>query len=313
MPLLRSMKFAVLFVVLLIGGDRLLSEAILLVVDASPDRFIQIYSKSYAADVIVLGDSRADRHFPAARLSQVLDAEVMNLGIGGLSMTVSELLLSDYLDGGRVPERVVVELNSLLVRPDHIGDMHFFGLYSKRIREHTRQSEPKLYRGSQLLRLLYFNSGMFYRVLFSHIQPESDRLHSAAMSEAAVERLRQESTKTYRLRQKNLAALRRIGELSEQYGFKLELLVAPYFPVFEDRRQIRAIQSWLDQVREAMGPALPVRDYSSLLKERRYFRDSVHLNAAGVRLFVDRLIADGVFGADAAADSEVGDRWRQSF
>ena len=214
MQMANALKLTALFLVLLVVGDRVLATVGRFVVDGSPDRFVRIYSKSYDADVIVLGDSRADRHFPANRLSRALGVEVMNLGIGAESMVLAEILLSDYLDQGRTPDRVLIEVNCLVVAPERVGDMHFFGLYSDRIREHVRRSQPNVYFASKLLRLVHYNSGMFYRALFAHINPKADRLHAAAISEAAVERLRREPPRTFRIYDENIAALKRIAAMS---------------------------------------------------------------------------------------------------
>lgn len=310
---LKSVLWCGLFVGALVVGDRLLAAVGELVVARSPDRFVQVYSDTHAADVLVFGNSRADRHFPATRLSKTLEQEVVNLGIGAESMALAEVLLRDYLDRGRAPNLIIIEITCLMANPERVGDMHFLGLFSDRIRDLTRTSRPPIYVASQFLRLTHFNSGMFYRALYAHLRPRADRLHAASIGAAALRQLREEPQRALRAHPANLAALERIVALAADRGVRLELVVAPYLAIFEDRRRLEAVQNWVEDVHVQLGTDVSIRDYSELLSEPRYFRDSVHLNAAGVRQFIDRLITDGVFGADAEESERRADRWRESW
>ena len=103
----RVVTFLLLFVPALFVGDRILGELCAWLVSKSNDRYVEVYEGRAKAEVLVIGNSRADNHFPPQMMSALLGERVVNLGLGGVSGMLAEVLLVDYVENNDPPKLLV--------------------------------------------------------------------------------------------------------------------------------------------------------------------------------------------------------------
>ena len=289
----KAILITVAFLCALIAGDRVISWGLRTAMSYSQNRFVDLYQGRFTPGVLVLGNSRSDRHFPAPQVAEISGVDVANLGLGGESTMLSEALLYDYVDRVGKPQLLIVEASNLSVAPDNMGDMRLFGTYSERIRELTRQWKPKLYYTSALFNLFQLNNEMFFRVMLAIVRKERDRRHFAVIPDVMVERLRTEKARPIDLREANRNALLRILKYTEERDIPTRVIVTPYLDVRNSEVEAFTAE-FVSESQQALG-RLKVWDYSKALPDREHFRDRVHLNAKGVDALLSKLKTDGFF------------------
>ena len=60
----HALLILIVFISILWGGDKLLSLMLQEALSFSEDRFIKLYESKYSDSAVIIGNSRADRHFP---------------------------------------------------------------------------------------------------------------------------------------------------------------------------------------------------------------------------------------------------------
>jgi len=289
----QALKIGLLFLVALFASDRLIAFGLKHAVDHSQDRFVRMYTGRARADILILGNSRADRHFPPRRLEALLPGKrVVNLGLGGISTTLSEALLLDFIERNGPPKTLVLALGGLNVDPASVGDMRLFGVYSNRIRAVTRHHDPKLYVAGTLFRLFRFNNEMFLRVLLGIVKEEKDRTLKAPIPSRLVERLRRRTPDPVHAFPENLESLRHIIDCCDRNGIVFVPVITPVLEVNTPPN----FGEWRREVGRTIGGRAAIRDYSTLVSDPALFHDASHLNADGVDVLLARMIRDGTFG-----------------
>ena len=75
-------------------------------------------------------------------MAKKLDVRVVNLGFGGVSTVMSEVLLRDYVERNGRPRLLVVEPTCLTVSADEVGDMGLFTIFSERLNQLVKERNP---------------------------------------------------------------------------------------------------------------------------------------------------------------------------
>jgi len=298
----RLAVLAVVFASVVLVGDRALSFILEKAVAASHNRHVSMYTGKAGGDVLVVGNSRADRHFPPRMIHDLTDLSVVNVGLGGVSMRMSEILVKDYLDRYPPPKLLVVEASNLGADPGEIGDMRLFMIYSERIRLLERELRPHLYYVGEVFHLFRFNNFMFVRTLYELRERQSDRLHRGVISDAVLERLaRSEGVIEEELPEphpENVEAFQRLLAYAAELDIPTRAVVTPYLHL-PDRDRTTRYQWLTDEIDAVAGPERRVWDYSHAVEDTAGFRDPVHLNAQGVEMMLRTMMDDGFFESSA--------------
>ncbi|MGH7670858.1 MAG: hypothetical protein ACRENQ_15335, partial [Gemmatimonadaceae bacterium] len=154
-----------------------------------------------------------------------------------------------------------------------------------------REFYPKIAAACRVSRLIAFNNELFLRSLYYFRSTDQDwinRNHIAAALLASVDTMHPVALA---LPPQNVAALVRAVNRARRDGIAVELVVTPFLPSY--RAKLANFPQWKASLQESLGA--PILDYSSAVSDDRDFADRLHLNFAGSRAFLDRLVADGVF------------------
>lgn len=280
---------------LVLLGDRLAAMALQSLLAQSSNRFVRIYAEPLARPVVVLGNSRADRHFPPAALQRMLDRPVLNLGLGGVSTAASETLLRDIVERHGPPSLVLVEPTGSAVEAGALADLRLLAVFSPRFAAVLDRTAPWDGRAGRLFHLYRFNSPMLIRVLAGIGRGAPDRQLNARLDAAALASLSGRRPEPLSLDPANLAALDRIVALGRREGFPVRLVVTPYLAGHAPEN----LSQWLSDLRQRYGDRAPLADYTGLLRRPELFSDRLHMNRDGVAVLLRRMREDGTLGLPA--------------
>lgn len=291
------LRLAALAILVFLAGDRLIAAGLGWLVLQSPDRFVSVYRDAAPADVVVLGNSRVDRHFDPGMIRDRTGLEIVNLGIGLNSVALSEVLLADYLERHPKPQSIVLEVTHLQV-PVSTGELKLLTAFSANMRAFLREVSPRLYYAGEVSHLFRLNSDLFFRALYSLLAGDEARLFPAEPG-AIIAEEKLDAPERMIIAEGNGEALARIAAMAREEGIRLVLVVAPYYPDFLAR--IENMDAFVAEVEAIAGQS--VIDLSGLPVGRDDFYDLTHLDAAGVGLFIDALLAADPLTASPAAPS----------
>ncbi len=288
----KVLKFATIFIALLFFGDRLGAWCLQKLVARSQDRYVAMYEGRAKADILVLGNSRADNHFPPQMMNRALGVTTVNLGLGGVSAKLSEALMEDFIERNGTPKLIVVEATVLEVDPATIGDMMIFTSYSRRIAALLKEGMPRLFYTMRVFNLFQYNNEMLWRIVYHVWNPPFDRVHRGTMTPALLEQIRKRSVHLPN-HADNDAALRRMLDYAQQRGVPVRIVIAPFLK--DQFVKFTNFESWKAQV-ERLAPGQKIWDYSRSFDDPALFRDSVHMNTEGTKQLLQVMIDDGFYG-----------------
>ena len=138
----RIASYIVVFVAVVLLGDRLVSFLAAKIVRQSHNQFVRLYEGKVPSDTVFLGNSRVDRNINFGKVHELTGRVCLNLGLGGNHMLISEALLKDYVRIYGNPKLVVIELSHSTVTPDSMGEMGIFSYCSTNMQTLARQIDP---------------------------------------------------------------------------------------------------------------------------------------------------------------------------
>ena len=288
----KVLAFAAVFVALLLAGDRLAAWGLQKLVARSQDRYVAMYEGRAKADILVLGNSRADNHFPPHLMTQALGVTTVNLGLGGVSTALSEALMKDYIEHNGAPKLIVLEATVLEVDPSVIGDMMIFTGYSSRIADLVKRNAPRLYYTMRAFKLFQYNNEMLWRLLYHVWKPPFDRVHSGTMTPELLAEIRKRGDYHMTSFVENEAALQRMVDYARQRDIPMRIVVTPYL---EDQfSKFTNFAAWKTKV-AGLAHGQRVWDYSHRFASPALFRDSEHMNSAGTTRLLRVMVDDGFY------------------
>ena len=294
----KVLRFATIIVALLLVGDRLAAWGLQKLVARSQDRYVAMYEGRAKADILVLGNSRADNHFPPQMMTQALGATAVNLGLGGVSTALSEALMKDYIERNGAPRLIVLEATVLEVDPSVIGDMMIFTSYSPRIADLVKRNAPRLYYTMTVFKLFQYNNEMLWRILYHVWKAPFDRMHSGTMTPQLLAEIRRRGDYHMTSFAENEAALRRMVDYARQRDIPMRIVVTPYLK--EQFGKFTNFPTWKAKV-EGLARGQRVWDYSHSFDNPALFRDSEHMNSAGTTRLLQVMVHDGFYDEVRAA------------
>lgn len=287
----KVLKLVMIFIALLFVGDRLGAWCLQKLVARSQDRYVAMYEGRAKADILVLGNSRADNHFPPQMMSRALGVTTVNLGLGGVSAKLSEALMQDFIERNGAPRLIVLEVTVLAAEPSTIGDMMIFTSYSPRIAALLKESAPRLFYTMTVFNLFQYNNEMLWRILYHVWKPPFDRVHHGTMTPAFLEQIRKRSVHLPSYAD-NEAALGRMLDYAQQRGIPVRIVITPYLK--DQFAKFTNFESWRARV-EQLTRGQKIWDYSQSFEDYALFRDSVHMNTAGTMRLLQVMISDGFY------------------
>jgi hypothetical protein len=289
----RAVIFLALFVPALFAGDRLIAAACAHLVGKSHDRYVELYEGRAQADVLVIGNSRADNHFPPQLTGDLLGKRVVNYGLGGVSTVLAEALVADYVEKNGPPKMIIVEPTCLTVEPAAIGDMRLFAIDSQRIRGLTEHYMPTFFWAAEIFHSFSFNNEMFMRTLGQLRSAPGDRVHSTQVTPELMEVIRSRGRNPLVNFPDNEAALTRLLDYIRSKKIALRVVITPYLPV--QMANLSNFAAWRDHLFELGVRRDELYDYSSRFDRPEYFRDGLHMNTDGIKRLLALMVADGVY------------------
>jgi hypothetical protein len=283
---------------LFVGADRLLALGLHTALGASEFRYSQLYAGKIDADIIVFGDSRGVSNYQPEIWREKTGVAAFDLSYNQMTAEVAAAILDDYLARNRKPKRALIEMTLVLWENALLPELKMYSPDSPGLRGLLRRNLPKIAVASRLFATFPYNGEMYFRAL-SYLGRD-DQAWSSSHEMTAVEFDREAASAdpmAAEIRPDQLEALAQMVEKLEENGIRVDLLISPMLPVHAARFPA------LKTISTAVAGRLPgrqVHDYSTEIKDFRFFADAMHLNRAGAATWSDRLVADGHFGMPPA-------------
>ena len=289
---LKNVSYLAFFVAVVLLGDRLLSFSAKNIIRSSHNQFVRMYEGKYPADILFLGDSRVDRDFNIRKISELTGKVCLNLGLGGNSVLISEVLLKDYVQRYGIPNLVVIGLSQTTASPEGMGEMRIFSYCSPNIASLAKRLDPTYAAFESVFTSLRFNDPAFWRLLTEVFREPAARLLKNTIPREKKNRWMIGRRFERPILDKNMEALKRICEYSDSKRIKLALLISPSWN--EYLKAISNYSLWVEALQKAVGQHV-IHDYSGIFVDQpEYFNDEIHLNAKGATRFVEILVAEKV-------------------
>jgi hypothetical protein len=185
---------AVVGLLVLLGGslvcDRLVASAAEAVVARSELRFSRAYAGGRAAEVLVLGNSRAVNAFYAPAIAERTKREVFHLGYNGMSMRVAEVLFDDYLARNEAPAFLLIEVTNLGVGDSLATLLLPYVDESPGLAALLGEVAPKVAVAQSLAHSFRYNGELFLRALYYLGRSDQAWINGGRIGARRVEALR---------------------------------------------------------------------------------------------------------------------------
>ena len=94
----KSTKTIAIFLLIFFIGDRILSHAAIFVSKFSTLPYAKLYNRKLESNILILGNSRAYRHYYENDWSSILNLNTTNLSLPGAPLIHLEAMLDDYVN-----------------------------------------------------------------------------------------------------------------------------------------------------------------------------------------------------------------------
>ena len=276
------------FLLLTFLGDRLGGWVCGALLEGSEFRYSRMYRGGADADLLLVGNSRG-LMFYQPYIEERTRANTMNLSYNGLPMNLARVLVEDYLARNAAPRKMILDVTMCdRANQQMVNQFKQYLPYSDSLGALIRRTDDRTYWGAQLSHLFRYNSELFMRALYYRGRSDEDWLLDRVISEPMLAGVGE--TPDYTIEPMFLEDLKATIDLVQAKGIEVELVINPYLPAFAER--ITNLAALKTQIEALTG--LPVKDYSQAVTATSGFGDYQHLNKDGSRVYIDRLLADGV-------------------
>jgi hypothetical protein len=298
--MLRKMRPFILLLALWFAGDRVFALAMGRLLDHSRDPIARLYGGSAAADVVVLGNSRAYRNLDLDAVARGFNGRVISLALPGTSMEVSNALFDDYLDRYGAPRVLVVELSALFSDEGSLKDLRAYAGRSSRIDGLLQRYFPTLYAAGVVSRLFNYNSIFVLNAVHKIFAPLPDPLLDGSLppQDGVVP-----PGRYFVPRDENIAAAKAMMDTTRRCGIEVRLLLTPVVPAYAAANRIDALRAAAGRIADGARIWDLADDPPT---DTKYFVDPSHLNRDGVRLLMERLDQLGFFKKPESSRGDTG-------
>lgn len=256
-------------------------------------RYSRLYNGNEEVDVLFMGNSRGLSFFQPYT-EEKTGLRTANLSYNGMPIQLASNLAQDYLDRHKAPKVLVLDLSLLdSQRMDNKLGYQFnhYTPYSGRLSNLLKDSFTNDYYAGQVSHLYRYNSEVFQRTFFYWKKSDKDWLLDRVISPEMVADVAKHKNLRFHYNTKMLNHLNEVVKYAQQKGTRVELVVNPYYPEFIPK--LTNIDTLVMDVERTTG--LTVRRYASAVQTTEAFGDYQHVNKVGAKLYIDRLVEDGVF------------------
>ncbi len=233
------------------------------------------------ADVLVLGNSRADNHFPVSTLQDMTCGRALNLGMGGAPTVLSALLWEDYVERHGAPRLLILEPTGLVDNPHDLADLPLLAYYSPRIDAFIRQENRELWMANHAFNLMTFNNNQTMRLIAGLLKPAADRTLVGAIPEPMKAQLAAAPEEMMTAADANWQAMDRIIRSAQAQGTRVAVVITPYFPTYAGK--LKNFDAFFAEMKSRLPAGVTVIDARRAVDKDELFMDALHVNEDGVR------------------------------
>ena len=285
---MRHLVWIFAFLLLTFLGDRLGGWVCGELLEGSEFRYSRLYRGGADADILLVGNSRG-LMFYQPYIEAKTRANTMNLSYNGLPMNLGRILVSDYLDKNAAPRKLILDVTMCdRANQQMVNQFKQYLPYSDSLAALLHRTDATTYWGARVSHLFRYNSELYLRALYYRGRSDEDWLLDRVISAPMLAGVGE--TPDYTIEPMFLDDLKATVELAQRMGIEVELVINPYLPAFAQR--ITNLPAFQQQIESRTG--LRVKDYSQAVTLIEGFGDYQHLNKSGSRVYIDRLLADGV-------------------
>ena len=251
-------------------------------------------------DIVVLGSSRASRHYVPDVITKYTNMSCYNAGRDAMALNYVEAILRAITSRYK-PKLLLLDLTPYMININADED-RLLGALLPYYEDHAEirpifSKRGKLERVKMLSQIYPFNSTILvsikHNLVNSHSQSGfvplfktiTDREIEIVESASNVNR---KPVADVPFHQGNIEALYRIIRIAKDHGIPLVIIVSPFFSVESDR--IVYIRKYASIAREQGVLFLDFSADPDFLKVRRLFADKDHLNREGAESFSRKLV-----------------------
>lgn len=285
---MRNIFICLLFAAVFFVGDRGLSFIAHQLSRLSTMPISQLYAREGKADILILGNSRGYRHFDEAYLAQKTGLTVRNYAMVGASISLMNVLLSDYVRIYGPPRIAIIEVSGLsgLDNYRQVVAHRWFAHHSDAYANLLHTASPTHYWAGHAVHLTAYNSETFLNTLHKIIRPYRQVISEREMQDSAIV---SEPMAYFTIKELERTAFEQMIALAAEHEIELLLVLSPVY-----ERQL-AYFTQVDQFRKTVQTIAHTAEHvvffdaSTLDIPVTAFSDAVHMNRIGVRLFLDTL------------------------
>lgn len=262
----------------LLALDFLCGVCVQTVISRSGFRFARLYGdRRMAADVVVLGNSRAVNSFYVPELEKRTGLRWLNLGYNGIGPRLVEALLLDYLDRHEKPRLVVLEMSNAWQGTGPIRDLRIFARRSPRLRALDAGNGEWLDDLLKMSALNSVNGEMILRVAYYLGKDDQNWVNSGRLdpNQADEAQRRLAECLSPEVSEEAVSAYRRIFRELKERGIDMCCFIGPYFANEPERKTVRTA------VAKVMVPDVPFIDSIDAVDDVSSYADPQHLNREG--------------------------------
>ncbi|CAO3413630.1 hypothetical protein [Azospirillum doebereinerae] len=292
--MIRLLSCIALIVAMVATMDRVLASALGDLLLRSDDRFMAVYRPTppdeRPADVVVLGNSRADNHFPTEAVSAATCGTAINLGMGGAPTTVSDALWQDYVERHGAPRLLILEPTGVVDNPRTLADVPLLAHYSPRVDELVRKVDHGQWLSNHAFHLMAFNSNQTIRLAAGLVRPSGDRTLSGTVPAPLRAQLANAPEETMVGFQPNWEAMDRIIQTARAQGTKVAVVITPFYPVHAAK--LTNYDAFFEDMKRRLPADVAFIDARRGVQKEELFMDALHVNEDGVKAMFAALEPD---------------------
>ncbi|MCC6724892.1 MAG: hypothetical protein IT258_10310 [Saprospiraceae bacterium] len=255
-------------------------------------RYSRLYNGNEEADILFMGNSRGLSFFQPY-VEEKTGFTTANLSYNGMPIELANTLVKDYLDRHKPPRVMVMDISLLdSTRMDNkIGyQFNHYSPYSGRLSQLLKDKVPNDYYAGKVSHLYRFNSEVFQRTFFYWKKSDKDWLLDRVISPEMVANVAAQKPLRFSYNEKMLNHLADLVKYAQGKGTRVELVMNPYYPEFVPK--LVNLDTLIMDVQRTAG--VTVKKYINEVQKTEAFGDYQHVNKVGAKLYLDKLMQDGV-------------------
>ena len=320
---MKKLYWVFIVILLFFAGDRLFGWVLKQLTEKSQFRYSRLYQDEAAADILLVGNSRG-LIFYQPHIEKITGKKTFNISYNGMPMNLAEVLVKDYLEKYPAPKQMILDVSMCdRLNKSLISGFNLYTPYSPRMYDLVHQNDTTGAIAGKIFHIYRYNSEIFQRSMFYLNKSDEDWLLDRVINDAMVtgitnykpdtikivhrDTIRPEDRKERLFKSivSNLTSskngeveyvkgvmehLASTVEFAKAKGVDVQLVINPYYPPYLDK--LVNLDQLKAEAERATG--MKVHDYSNSVKDREGFGDYQHLNKAGSRIFLDKLLEDGI-------------------